>query len=80
MFHGAVGGKGSAVRKLLGTRRRSTLTIFVVDDIADESAFVALPRGITVQVGNTRRTQARFYLHNPAEVLTFLERLEAKIT
>jgi len=80
LLHCAVGGKGSAVRRLLGKSRRPVLAIFVGDDAADESAFVALPRGITVQVGNTRRTQARFYLRNPGEVLTFLRRLEAEIT
>jgi trehalose-phosphatase len=77
---GAVGGKGSAVRKLLGKRRKERLAIFAGDDLADESAFAALPYGITVQVGNTRRTAALFYLHNPGEVLAFLRRLEAEIT
>jgi len=79
LLHYAVGGKGSAVRRLLGKSRRPVLAIFVGDDAADEPAFVALPRGITVQVGNTRRTQAHFYLRNPSEVLTFLRRLEAEI-
>ena len=79
LLHYAVGGKGSAVRRLLGKSRRPVLAISVGDDAADEPAFVALPRGITVQVGNTRRTQARFYLRNPGEVLTFLQRLEAEI-
>ena len=76
----AIGGKGSAVRKLLGKRRKQRLVIFAGDDLADESAFAALPYGITVQVGNTRRTEALFYLHDPGEVLTFLQRLEAEIT
>ena len=75
-----VGGKGPAVRRLLGKPRQPTLPIFVGDDASDESAFAALPRGITVHVGNTRRTQARFYVRNPGEVLTFLQRLEAEIT
>jgi len=79
LLHCAVGGKGSAVRWLLGARGRSTLPIFVGDDATDESAFAALPRGITVHVGSTRRTQARFYLRSPGEVLTFLQRLEAEI-
>jgi trehalose-phosphatase len=75
----AVDGKGPAVLRLLGKRRRPALPVFAGDDAADESAFVALPRGITVQVGNTRRTKARFYLRNPAEVLTFLRKLEAEV-
>ena len=76
----AIGGKGSAVRKLLGKPCKQRLAIFAGDDLADESAFAALPDGITVQVGNTRRTEALFYLHDPGEVLTFLRRLEAEIT
>jgi trehalose-phosphatase len=79
LLPGAVGGKGSAVRRLLGKSRQPVLPIFVGDDAADESAFAALACGITVHVGNARRTQARFYLRNAGEVLTFLERLEVEI-
>jgi trehalose 6-phosphate phosphatase len=79
LFPTTVGGKGLAVRRLLMRRRRSPLPIFVGDDSTDEAAFAAMPRGITVHVGGRRSTQARFYLRNPGEVLTFLERLEAEI-
>jgi len=75
----SVGGKNSAVLRLLARLRRPALPIFVGDDASDESAFAALPGGITVHVGRTRRTHARFYLRNPGEVLAFLERLEAAI-
>jgi len=75
----AVGGKGSAVRRLLRKRRRPALAIFAGDDATDESAFVALHQGITVQVGSPRPTHARFYLRNPGEILSFLQRLEAEI-
>jgi trehalose 6-phosphate phosphatase len=80
MLPGAVGGKGPAVRRLLGKPRPPTLSIFVGDDWSDESAFAALPRGITVHVGSARRTQARFYLRDPSEVLIFLQKMEAEIT
>jgi trehalose-phosphatase len=79
LLHRAVGGKGSAVRRLLAKRSKPALAIYAGDDAADESAFAALPRGITVQVGNSRRTQAHFYLRNPGEVLIFLQRLEAEL-
>jgi len=79
LLHCVVDGKDSAVRRLLGKRRRPALSIYAGDDAADEPAFVALPRGITVRVGKARRTRARFYLHNPAEVLEFLRKLEAEI-
>jgi len=75
----SVGGKNSAVLRLLAKPRQPTLAIYVGDDAADESAFAALPHGITVRVGNTPRTHARFYLRGPREVITFLQRLEAEL-
>ena len=80
LLPGAVGGKGLAVRRLLGRPPQPSLPIFVGDDESDESAFAALPRGITVHVGNACRTQARFYLRNPSEVRTFLQKMEDEIT
>jgi len=67
------------VRGLLAKRSKPALAIYAGDDAADESAFAALHRGITVQVGNSRRTQAHFYLRTPGEVLMFLQRLEAEL-
>jgi trehalose-phosphatase len=72
-------GKGAAVRALLAEFPRPPLAIYVGDDFSDESAFRALPDGITVRVGRPRRTRARFELHNPEEVFAFLKRVEAKI-
>jgi trehalose 6-phosphate phosphatase len=73
-------GKGPAVRTLFSQFPHAALPIFVGDDITDESAFAALRDGITVHVGNSSRTQARFWLRNPDEVVGFLERLEAEVT
>ncbi len=74
-----VKGKGAAVRVLLAELKGRPLPIYVGDDTTDESAFEALPRGITVRVGTPRRTRAHFELRNPREVTEFLERLEAEI-
>ena len=72
-------GKGAAVRALLAEFPRPVLSIYVGDDTSDESAFQALPQGVTVRVGRPRRTNARFELRNPEEVCIFLQRVEAEI-
>lgn len=72
-------GKGATVNTLLAALPESTLAIYVGDDAADESAFRALRRGITVRVGHSLHTGARFRLRNPEEVLRFLKRLEGEL-
>jgi trehalose 6-phosphate phosphatase len=72
-------GKGAAVRALLAEFPRPVLSIYVGDDTSDESAFQALPHGVTVRVGRPRRTKARFELRNPEEVVNFLQKVEAEI-
>lgn len=72
-------GKGTAVRALLAEFPRPVLAIYVGDDTSDESAFQALHDGITVRVGRPRRTRAHFELHNPEEVSSFLQRVEAEV-
>jgi trehalose 6-phosphate phosphatase len=74
-----VEGKGRAVRLLLADLPRGTLPIFVGDDVTDESAFAALPQGVTIRVGKNPRTKARFRLRNPEEVKIFLRKLQAEI-
>lgn len=69
-------GKGATVRALLGRMTGAPLPVYVGDDTTDESAFAALPRGITVCVGKRRPTEAKFFLRGPQEVRVFLERLE----
>jgi trehalose 6-phosphate phosphatase len=74
-----VEGKGRAVRLMLAELPRGTLPVFVGDDVTDESAFAALPHGLTVRVGKNLRTKARFQLRDPEEVRTFLRRLQVEI-
>lgn len=70
-----VRGKGEAVRRVLATMPRPCLPIYVGDDQQDESAFAILRWGITVRVGNARRSRARYRLANSNQVRLFLERL-----
>ena len=72
-------GKGTAVRALLAEFPHPVLPIYIGDDTSDESAFQALHDGITVRVGRPRRTRAHFELHNPEEVSSFLQRVEAEV-
>ncbi len=72
----SVRGKGHAVRVLLQELGAAFLPIYIGDDLTDEPAFRALRKGITILVGSRRPTSAHFSLRNPAQVSTFLERLE----
>jgi trehalose-phosphatase len=72
-------GKGAAVREALSEMARGTLPVFVGDDVTDEAAFRALPRGLTVRVGSPLGTAARYYLRGPAEVRGFLEKVERSL-
>jgi trehalose 6-phosphate phosphatase len=74
-----ISGKGAAVSALLSKLPQPTLAIFVGDDTTDESAFKALPCGLTIRVGKHPRTKARFLLRSPDEVKMFLLKLEAAI-
>jgi trehalose 6-phosphate phosphatase len=74
-----VQGKGAAVRNLV-LSYPAALHIYVGDDASDESAFAALPQGVTVRVGRIRRTAARYMLSDANEVESFLEHLEGKLS
>jgi len=66
--------KGSAVvwiKEQLG--KPNALTIYAGDDATDEDALAALPDAITIRVGATVETAARYHVEGPAEVRQFLE-------
>jgi trehalose-phosphatase len=58
---------------------RGALPIYLGNDESDESAFVALSRGVTVRVGKRTSSRARFHLNSPAAVRLFLEKLGAEV-
>jgi len=74
-----VRGKGIALRNALAQIRKPFLAIYAGDDITDEPAFKELSRGITVLVGEPRKTHAQFRLSDSLEVYTFLRLLEAEL-
>jgi len=65
--------KGTAVRWInrhLG--EDEVLSIYLGDDTSDEEAFRVLPDAITIKVGNSSLTCARYQLPDPAAVHEFL--------
>jgi trehalose 6-phosphate phosphatase len=73
-------GKGAAARELLTQFPKGTPAIYIGDDGTDESAFRALRDQITIRVGKTQETDAKYYLRNTGEVVQFLLRLEAELS
>jgi len=72
-------GKGAAITTLRAKLPPDTLAIYLGDDATDEAGFAVLPEGLTVRVGKRRATAARFFLRDPEEVTSFLERIEEAI-
>jgi len=65
--------KGAAILLMLKRAGINTAdTICLGDDDTDESSFRALPDGITLRVGNSNRTAARYLLDDVADTADFL--------
>jgi trehalose 6-phosphate phosphatase len=65
--------KGTAVRWIQQVKGSAdTLSLYIGDDATDEDAFAALPEGVTIRVGNTKETAARYYLDEQKLVTHFL--------
>jgi trehalose 6-phosphate phosphatase len=67
--------KGAAVRRLIAPLRGRALPVYIGDDRGDEPAFAALAGGVTVHVGPSERSHARYRLSSAAEVREFLHKL-----
>jgi len=72
-------GKGAAARELLSEFPKGTPAIYIGDDKTDESAFSTLNDQITIRVGKSHESNAKYYLRNTGEVIGFLLRLEAQL-
>ena len=65
--------KGTAIRHLLTRARLTTAdAICLGDDDTDESSFRALPDGVTLRVGASATSTARFGLNDVADTAAFL--------
>jgi trehalose 6-phosphate phosphatase len=72
--------KGKAALLILQRVGEAYAPIYVGDDLTDERAFLALNQfGITVRVGKSTKTIARYYIKGQREVSEFLRYIEAKV-
>jgi trehalose-phosphatase len=72
--------KGVAVKQELSALATPVVPVYIGDDQMDEAAFAALGEGITVRVGEPRRTRARYRLSSVDQVHQFLHKLEQEFT
>jgi trehalose-6-phosphatase len=56
------------------------LTVYLGDDSSDEDAFAVLPDAVTIKVGPTAATGARYQMSGPAAVHEFLLWLAHSVT
>ena len=73
-----LGDKGAAVRRELAGLQKPALPVYVGDDVSDEPGFASASQGVTVRVGSRRSTRAHYRVDGAAQVLQFLERLQAE--
>ena len=73
--------KGEAVTRILKIerlRKKEAIIVFIGDDKTDEDAFERLDgRGITIRVGYSGDSSAKYFLKNTNEVRKFLETIES---
>ncbi|MFN3739318.1 MAG: trehalose-phosphatase [Thermodesulfovibrionales bacterium] len=69
--------KGKAVLYILRRLGKDYLPIYIGDDQTDETAFETLKKsGITIQVGKSKKTSARYYLKDYREVSQLLQQIQ----
>ena len=72
----SIPGKGLAVKEFLREHAETkSLAFYFGDDYSDESGFVAVGRGVSVQVGKVRETKARYRVKTPGETAEALRRI-----
>ncbi|HEY4526700.1 MAG TPA: trehalose-phosphatase, partial [Candidatus Paceibacterota bacterium] len=67
--------KGNATQLARRLAPKGLVPIFIGDDTTDEDAFRALKGGITVRVGRSSKSAARFFVRTRADVDALLETL-----
>jgi trehalose-phosphatase len=69
--------KGKAVLWILDRLGDEYLPVFVGDDVTDETAFKALENsGITIRIGRSKKTFARFYWQNYQGTVRLLKAIQ----
>lgn len=61
------------IREILKKTKTTPIAIFIGDDVTDEDVFQTLKKSITIKVGKSCRSGAKYNLRNSGEVFKFLE-------
>lgn len=61
------------IKQIKGKTRKHPVVIVIGDDKTDEDAFKYLKNDITIVVGKSHQSTAKYYLKNPTEVVKFLQ-------
>ena len=70
--------KGKAVRFVMSEVRSpksKVVPVFIGDDTTDEDVFKVLKKGITIRIGKSKKSKAKYYLKNQSEINRFLNLL-----
>ncbi|MBI5573967.1 MAG: trehalose-phosphatase [Elusimicrobia bacterium] len=72
--------KGRAVRFVMSkvqSPKSKVVPIYIGDDITDEDVFKILKNGITIRVGKSKKSKAKYYIKNQSEIKKLLNHLIA---
>lgn len=67
------------IQEIQSLTKATPVAIFIGDDKTDEDVFQTLKKGITIKVGEGRRSNAQYNLRNTREVFKFLKWIESLI-
>ena len=66
--------KGNAVSLLLNSCKSEHFPIFIGDDVTDETVFGEIKdRGLTIKVGYSRKTLAKYFIRNQREIYKLIK-------
>ena len=68
--------KGAAVRHRIALLGDPSAAIYIGDDVMDETAFRAMPQGLTIRVGRPSPSHAQYRLADVRQVAWFLDKLK----
>lgn len=72
--------KGKAIILIMKHLNDSVYPIYVGDDITDEFAFLAIKqKGLTIRIGASNKTEAKYYLKYQREINKFLKIIKEKL-
>ncbi len=72
--------KGTAALHIMNKLDKQYLPVCVGDDITDETLFETFSKtGITIRVGYSRKSAARYYLKNQSEVSVLLQQIHDRL-